>query len=121
MSEIYRADLAVNNEGYLVEENGDLLEVYNDEQLRQQVIARLKFFKGEYFLNRREGIPYYDYILVKNPNLDLINAIMRLQVKKIPGIFSIDFLTLEFNRKERKLKINMLVNGTIEINDEEIS
>jgi hypothetical protein len=121
MSNIYRSDLAVNSEGYLIEQDGDLLEVHNEEQFRQQLIAKLKFFKGEYFLDRREGISYYDFILVKNPNLDFIDAVIRLNVKKVPGVTTIDDLTLVFDNKKRKLKINLIVNGTIEISDEEIS
>jgi len=118
---ITRSDFKLNKDGYLTEINGDLVFVYNDDQLRQQVIQKLKVFKGEWFINRLEGLDYYEYILVKNPNISLIEASIRYAVLSVPGVYNIDYINLSFNNKTRTLKIDIKINGSIEILNEELA
>jgi hypothetical protein len=37
------------------------------DEFAQRLRVRLSFFKGEWFLNLDEGMPYYQLILVKGP------------------------------------------------------
>ena len=47
------------------------------EQAGQAIGNRLKFFKGESFLDVREGVPYFTEILAKGISLARIRSIIR--------------------------------------------
>jgi len=59
------------------------------DAIAQRIRTRLLFFSGEWFLDKRLGIPYFDQILVKNPRLPVVNEIFRKAVKGVPGVASV--------------------------------
>lgn len=68
--------LAINKDtGGFVVVAGRPTFVENIEAKGQQVRIRLKTIQGEYFLDPNLGIPYFQDILVKNPNLQFIEFI----------------------------------------------
>lgn len=66
----------------LVIENGDLAVVSGSDAIAQRIRDRLLTFSKEWFLDLSFGVPYYDNILVKNPRLDVVNAILKTQILK---------------------------------------
>lgn len=82
----------------------------------QHIRTRLEFFRGEWFLDLREGLPYYQEILVKNPALGRVRALFRATIMETPGVVLVDRLDLSLNRSTRVLTVNFratLVDGTI--------
>lgn len=69
----------------------------------QDLFIRLRFFYGEWFLNRTLGIPYFRYVFVKNPDLRLIGSIFRRVILGTPGIAALDKFDLRFDRPTRML------------------
>ena len=62
-------DIAMDvNTNDIVLKNGDALLIDNAERIAQQILISLRFWLGEWFLDTRQGVPYLEYILVKNPN-----------------------------------------------------
>lgn len=61
--------------------------------IAQQVTIRLNFFLGEWFLDTRQGMPYIQRVLVKNPRSAAVRAIFRRAIVTTPGI--IDVTSLE--------------------------
>ena len=57
--------------------DGDLVLLDGIDWFRQALSCRFKFFLGEWFLDLREGIPYYRHVFVANPDLDVIRSIFR--------------------------------------------
>ncbi len=98
-------------------ENNDLkLTSDNSEYTSQTIETVLKRFKGEWWLNEDEGLPYYDSILVKNPNMDLINTLFKTEIIAIPTIAKIISFTSQFDNSLRQLSISFevqLTNGEI--------
>lgn len=83
-----------------------------EEKIRaavQGIRQRLSLFKGEYFLNLREGIPYFQSILVKNPNLPLIKSLIRQAIFTYPGVLSVDKIDLSLDRRTRVLTATFTV------------
>lgn len=80
------------------------------EALAQRLTVRYKFFLGEWFLDTRQGIPYFRDILVKNPNLSLIQSIFRRATLLTPGVLAIRSFgtTLEEQGRVRRLNISPL-------------
>jgi hypothetical protein len=60
----------------------------------QHIAIRLRTFFGEWFLDADEGVPYFELILVKNPDLGRINSIFRSVILETPGVSSIARLQL---------------------------
>lgn len=71
------------------------------EAVAQKVRARLRFFLGEWFLDRRLGVPYLTKILVKNPNLSLVSSIYRRVIRQTPGIHSVEYVRVRLDRPNR--------------------
>lgn len=98
-------DLKLGADGDLVVTAGDLVCVSGAEAIVQAVRSRLQFFKGEWFLDLDAGLPYYQSILVKNPNVNVLQGTFRDEIAETPGIDSVDSLTLLFDRAARTLSV----------------
>lgn len=71
----------------LVFENGDAVMRAN---LAQAIKIRLLFFKNEWFLNTELGIPYFESVFKKAPNLDLARAAFRKAIAETPGVVRVN-------------------------------
>lgn len=100
---------------------GDLYLVKDLEAIRQEAETRMRFFLGEWFLDNTAGLPYFQNILVKAPNLNAIKTILSNEVLKVAGIKSLLKMDLNFDRVARTLVVkwtantdlNKLVEGTV--------
>lgn len=70
--------------------------------LRQKLAARLKFFLGEWYLDLRQGIPYYRDVFVKNPNLPVVRSLLRRVILGTPGVVALPRFDLVFDETNRK-------------------
>jgi hypothetical protein len=74
------------------------------EEVAQRLRSRFRFFKGEWFLDRREGFPWYQRILGQRPSNRAIRTLFTRVIVGTPGIASL--LTLDFSRdNERNLSL----------------
>lgn len=71
----------------------------------QKVKMRLLSIYSEWFLDANFGTPWFEDILVKNPNSALVESIIRNQILTVSGVGSIDELILNYDRKARRLLI----------------
>lgn len=69
-----------------------------------QLRNRFQFVKGEYFLDTREGVPYFAYVFVKNPDLLLIKQLFRTVILSTPGIKDVLELTTSYDSSARNLE-----------------
>ena len=74
--------------------------------IKQQVTLRIGFFKGEWFLDEERGVPWYEEIIVKNPNLIRIREIFRDASLSVTGIREVTFMELLFSAYIRTLSVN---------------
>ncbi|WP_279018577.1 hypothetical protein [Megasphaera elsdenii] len=100
-------DLAMNVQtGDLVVQNGDLMIVSNGERVAQQVLITLREWLGEWFLKTSDGIPYLEYILVKNPNEAHVRQILTEAIENVEGVKKVTELEFVFNRILRTLTVS---------------
>ena len=100
-------DLALNVDGWdLVFRNNDLMLIDHAERIAQQIKITLQYWYEEWFLDTTKGIPYLQYICVKNPNLQHIRQIFREAILSVDGVDSVTNLTLNVNTKERILEVS---------------
>lgn len=67
----------------------------------QDLFIRLRFFYGEWFLDTTQGLPYFRYVFVQNPDERLIKSIFRRTILGTPGIASLDNFSMNFDRARR--------------------
>jgi hypothetical protein len=95
-------------QGFSLQPSGDL-EIVNGswrvvdgaEYARQKVSVRCQFFLGEWFLNAKEGVPYFRDVLIKNPNPDTVRSVFRNTILSVPGIVEVNSLKYSLNSKTR--------------------
>lgn len=104
-------DIALNiASNDLVIKNNDLILIDNAERVAQQVLITLRFWLGEWFLDTREGVPYFEYVLVKNPNMSHIRQILMEKIQSVEGVKSIVSLDFDFRRVTRELYVDFEVD-----------
>lgn len=87
--------------------NGDLVLVDGLAAIAQDVTTRLQFFLGEWFLNTSAGIPYFQKILVKNPNLAVVGSLLRKTILTTPGIKTLtEDLSFVFTGATRTMSVS---------------
>lgn len=78
------------------------------EAIRLRLVARLKFFKREWFLDLRQGMPYYEAVFVKNPDISLVQSIFRRAILSTPGVLTVARMVTTFDRGARAFTIDPL-------------
>ncbi len=99
-------DIALNIATHdLLLQDGDNMLIDNAERVAQQIKIKLKWFLGEWFLNTADGLPYFEDILVKNPNMTRIRNIFRQKILEVDDVKAVNSLTLSNNRQTRELTV----------------
>lgn len=88
--------------GDLVLVNGDLVINTGVDAIRQNIIQRLRTYLGEWFLDNRVGVPFYQQILVKNPNKGVIDGIFQNTILGTAGMQSLNKYSSSINTVTRQ-------------------
>lgn len=108
-------DFKVDNHGDLVIAKNDLQFVQDKELTAQKCRLVLSTNKGEWLLNRDEGINF-GAILVKNPNRDEIIDTVRDGLRQIDSTFEITEYTFEIIKRHLILTFKAKNDSGEEIN-----
>jgi hypothetical protein len=103
------SDIALNQSGQSGDLNltGHRLNLITDEAaIEQQVRIRCLFFFEEWFLDLRQGIPYFRDVYVKAPNLDLVRSLFRAAILGTPRISTVPTIELTLDKSTRALTIS---------------
>ena len=71
----------------------------------QKCLELLQFFKGEWFLNTEEGVPYFQRIFIKNPDSRAILSIFRKALMLVPQAANVSELKYDLDNVIRKATI----------------
>ena len=85
---------------------GDLNFLDDTLAIIQGVSNRLQFWQGEWFLDTRQGMPYFTQIFQKGVNQTLIQSIFYNAIASSPGILSVVSVNLVYDRSARVLTVN---------------
>lgn len=83
--------------------NGRFRKITGKEEKAQKINARLGLFLGEWFLDSRVGSPWYEVVLVKNPDLEVVKQVFRRIIGSVEGIAEVRDVSLDFNTETRLL------------------
>jgi hypothetical protein len=91
--------------------------------IRQKIAGRFKFFLGEWFLDKRLGIPYYrDVLGQRRPNLPLITSLFKRVLTKTPGVLVVASFSLNYDESARRLSFQFeatVTDGEISVTTED--
>lgn len=96
--------------GKFILSGGDFTFTQDLNAIRQAVQIRLQTIRGEWFLDQGHGIPWFDRVLVKSPNLRAIEAVFRKEIEGVPGVLAVTSLVSSFDRAARTLAIAWTAN-----------
>ncbi|AMG45531.1 hypothetical protein AL520_14575 [Achromobacter xylosoxidans] len=106
-------DLALANDGDLaLDLLGRTRMIRGADRVRQQVKVTLLAFLGEWFLDTTFGVPYFEEVLVKNPDRSAIEAVLRSRILGVPGVTRVGRLALDVERTLRALRVSFEAETT---------
>lgn len=71
--------------------------------LCQRIKHRLQTFRGECYLDRSVGVPYFSEVMKKNPDLRRIRALLTSVVAGVEGVAKVLELGVVFDPKTRHM------------------
>lgn len=92
--------------GYAELDPSSLRIVRGAEAVILRLRWRLGFFRGEWFLDTRLGIPFYGQILVRNPSRNLISQIVRDVIRTTPGVREVVSIDVKIDKRERRCDVD---------------
>jgi hypothetical protein len=78
----------------------------------QRVRSRLLFFLGEWFLDTRQGVPYFLQVFVSNPDIPLVTSLFRRVIEETPGVASLETFQVAFIRTSRVLRVTAKIRAS---------
>lgn len=104
------SDLAIDQETLdLYVGDLDLQVTTGIDNVIQAISNRLRFFRGEWFLDTSSGTPYFTDIFTKNPNIPRIENIYIAQILETPGVNELLEFDLQLNNN-RSVELSFKVN-----------
>lgn len=105
-------DLKLDTTGDLAIENDSFVLVDGVDAIVQDLTIRFQFFQGEWFLDTRLGMPYYQKILGEKPRLNIMKNIFRKAILLTPGILSLTDLDIVYDGASRLLSVSFQGKST---------
>lgn len=78
----------------------------NSDAIVQCVKTKLLALKGDWFLNREDGIDWFDY-LTKNPNTKQLEIDVKTEIFKVEGVININSFDILLNPNTRQFLIKI--------------
>lgn len=84
------------------------------ESIRQAVIIKIKWILNEWRLGPELGFPWYEEVLVKNPDVAKIRSLLRSAIMEVDGVQSATVSEAVFDGEKRTLtvKFSFVVDET---------
>ena len=111
-------DIALDTNHDLLVTGIDLVLVDGAEQVRQQLLIKLKLWRGEWFLDTEFGTPYLQQILGKQLTMSGAIVALRKSILEVQGVTQITSFDYQFDRANRTIKVQFTVNtpyGIVEV------
>ena len=91
--------------------NGDLVltsdaDPAGTNNVLQNILQRLRFFLGEWFLDNTQGTPWFQQILIKGPTKAVVDGIIQQRIAGTPGVLSITKYSSTFNSGNRIISVS---------------
>lgn len=72
----------------------------------QEAKTRLLFFRGEWFRDVREGVPYLQELFAKGVTTDKIRSTVRQTLLSVPSVADVPRVDVTFDRAARQARVD---------------
>jgi len=104
-----------------LDDDDDLLVTSTDITLvRQRLQVVLRWFRGEYYLDTSRGVPYFQDVHKKAPNLALVDAILRDAVLGTEGVEELQSFSTMYDQSTREFTVTLkalTADGVVELEE----
>lgn len=85
-----------------------------------RIRTRLRTFRGEHFLDRDLGVPYFEEVLKKNPDVERVRNLLLLATSEVEGVLKVLSFDTTFDQESRTflVRFKVLVDGGIAVEGE---
>lgn len=113
-------DIKINNTtGDIEVYKNDVSLIDGYEAVRQHLKIRLQTYFGEWFADASIGVPWFQDILIKNPDYTVVSEILKAAILETEGVN--DLVSFSFDISGRAATLNFKVvtdNGVIDFAQE---
>lgn len=81
----------------------DFALVRDVDAIVQEAEVELRWWLGEWFLDRRRGMPFIERILVKGASIPAVQAIYARALRRVPGVRHVERMSFAIDRATRRL------------------
>lgn len=99
------SDFALTGEGELEITAGNLRAVTGTEALAQRLRVRLQLFRGDWFLDVLQGVPYHDFVLRKRTSPAVRREVFRRAIVTMRGVRELVSLDVQLDPATRTLAV----------------
>lgn len=111
-------DIMLDKTGDLfISQNGDILL---ENSVAQKIRIKLLWFEGEWRWNKEEGLPYFTHLLVKNPDTDYFETVVREKIFEVDEVVDVKDVQIVFDSKTREAVIRYTALTDFETIKEEV-
>jgi len=79
------------------------------ESLKQRLLIKLLTYQGEWFLDKSEGVPYYQSILGKRRAKESIDMIFKNKILSTRGVVSLESFSSNIDQTTREYRMSFRV------------
>lgn len=111
-------DILLDRDGDIgLTEAGDILLVTSPVQ---EVLIRLRWYFAEWVFDPRKGIPWFESVLVKNPDIDGIKKRLVREMMEVDDVLEVTKIDIRVNPESRNTVIRFQFRTDKETYDEEV-
>jgi hypothetical protein len=104
---MFNRTVQIDAGGNWVVSAGQLVFLDNEDYIIQTLKENISLFLGEYRFDTTKGMPYFQQIMIKGYNPNVIRGAFIDTILASPGIKSVNSLDLSFDRPNRSLTVTL--------------
>lgn len=111
-------DILMKEGDLVITAGGDIVLA---DSVRQAIRIRLLWFAGEWRFNEEFGIPYYDEVYIKKPNLEKIKLILTREIRKVEEVLDVRDMNILLDSNSRVATVTFTVYTSVETFEMEVA
>jgi len=115
------SDIKLDSSGDIDTSQPDLQQTTGVDAIKQHIKQRLKTFYNEWFLDLRRGLPYFQHILVKNPDPVVVDSAFKRQILDTLGVLELIAFNIDVDISTRVMTLSfkaLTSEGIIDFSEE---